>query len=208
MTHSSTHVSLLMRVRDKNDGEAWSAFIERYSPLIVSWCTRFGLQSSDAEDVAQSVLLKLTRRMESFSYDPDRGSFRGYLRTLTRYAINDALDDRGPVGSGDTEQNVALYSIEARDDLVASFDPSFDNELLEESLSRVRNRVEPTTWQAFEMTALREMTPVAAAAELEISLASVYKSKSRVLQMLRDELALLDPEKESRERVAAMLGRD
>jgi DNA-directed RNA polymerase specialized sigma24 family protein len=146
--------------------------------------------------------------MDSFQYDPERGSFRAYLRTLTRYAINDALDERGPVGSGDTEQHNALYSIEARGELLATLDPSFDHELLGESLDRVRNRIEPITWQAFELTALREMTPAAAAAELEISLASVYKSKSRVLQMLREELALLDPEKESRERVAALLGGD
>lgn len=205
MTHPSTHVSLLMRVRNTDDREAWSAFVDRYSPMIVSWCTRFGLQTSDAEDVAQQVLLRLTRRMQSFDYDPDKGSFRGYLRTLTRYAINDALDDRGPIGSGDTEQNQALYTIEARSDLLDKLDATFDDELLAEALNRVQHRVEPTTWQAFELTALREMAPVDAAAELEISMASIYKSKSRVLQMLRDELQLLDPEEASRERVAALL---
>ncbi len=205
MAHPSTQVSLLMRVRNTDDREAWSAFVERYSPMIVSWCNRFGLQTSDAEDVAQQVLLRLTRRMQSFNYDPEKGSFRGYLRTLTRYAINDALDDRGPVGSGDTEQNQALYTIEARSDLLDKLDESFDDELLAEALNRIQHRVEPTTWQAFELTALREMAPVDAAAELEISMASIYKSKSRVLQMLRDELQLLDPDEASRERVAALL---
>ncbi len=194
-----------MRVRNTDDREAWSAFVERYSPMIVSWCNRFGLQTSDAEDVAQQVLLRLTRRMQSFDYDSAKGSFRGYLRTLTRYAINDALDDRGPVGSGDTEQNQALYTIEARSDLLDKLDESFDDELLAEALNRIQHRVEPTTWQAFELTALREMAPVDAAAELEISMASIYKSKSRVLQMLRDELQLLDPDEASRERVAALL---
>jgi RNA polymerase sigma-70 factor (ECF subfamily) len=36
------------------------------------------LQESDAQDVAQAVLLELSRSMATFVYDPSR-SFRGWL---------------------------------------------------------------------------------------------------------------------------------
>src|SRR5262245_6818045 len=68
-----THASLLMRLRQSDqDQAAWNAFVDRYGPQIFAWCRHWGLQDTDAEDVTQTVLLKLAEKLRGFEYDPSR----------------------------------------------------------------------------------------------------------------------------------------
>ena len=61
---SGTSVTLLGRLReDPKDQAAWNDFVARYQPKILQWCRGWGLQESDANDVTQAVLLKLSRLM-------------------------------------------------------------------------------------------------------------------------------------------------
>src|SRR5256885_12257173 len=49
---------LVARARN-GDSEAWDALVERYAPLIWSICRKHRLGRTDADDVAQSVWLRL-----------------------------------------------------------------------------------------------------------------------------------------------------
>src|SRR5262249_56784419 len=82
-------------------------------------CRRWRLQEADAEDVTQAVLVRLTERMRTFSYDP-AGSFRAYLRAVARYAWCDLLKARRQPGAGAGGSDVLglLETVEAGDDLV------------------------------------------------------------------------------------------
>ena len=93
--HSSrTSVTLLGRLRqDPKDQAAWNDFVARYQPKILQWCRGWRLQESDAQDVTQAVLLKLSGLMAKFAYDPSR-SFRGWLKTLTHHAWRDLVAER------------------------------------------------------------------------------------------------------------------
>ncbi len=51
---------------------------------------------------------------------------------------------------------------------------------------------EKSTWRAFWLTAVELLRPQAVAEERDISVAAVYKAKSRVLRRLREELDELD----------------
>src|SRR6059058_4467466 len=118
-TPSWTSVSLLGKLRtDPADQEAWRDFVRRYGPKILSWCRQWRLQEADAEDVTQTVLVKLAQKLGSFDYDPER-RFRGWLKTITTHALSDylAARRRPGQGSGGAVEEV-LSSLEARDDLV------------------------------------------------------------------------------------------
>jgi RNA polymerase sigma-70 factor (ECF subfamily) len=65
--------------------------------MIRAWCVKWGLQSSDADDVAQDVLLKLLNAMRNFRYDPSR-SFCAWLRTVTQSALSDFAAGRAKPG--------------------------------------------------------------------------------------------------------------
>jgi RNA polymerase sigma-70 factor (ECF subfamily) len=76
------------------DQAAWAAFTERYGRKIYGWCRYWQLQEADAEDITQAVLLKLAEKMRAFTYDPGRGSFRAWLKTVTHNAWRDFVEGR------------------------------------------------------------------------------------------------------------------
>jgi RNA polymerase sigma factor (sigma-70 family) len=174
------------------DQAAWEEFVERYGPLVVNWCRRWGAQEADALDVTQVVLSKLAVQMRRFAYDPSR-SFRTWLHTVALNAWRDSLDARRPdTASGRSETLELLRGLEARDDLVRRLDQQYDLELLEEASRRVRCRVQPRTWSAYELTAVGGVSGAEAAARLGMSIGSVFMAKANVLRMLREEIQELD----------------
>jgi RNA polymerase sigma factor (sigma-70 family) len=173
------------------DEAAWSRFVERYGPRIFQWCRAWGLQEADILDVSQVVLTKLSVRLRRFDYDPAR-SFRGWLRTLVRSAVQDALTARGPVvGTGTTENLVQLASMEARDDLVRRLEEEFDLELLDVAMRVVRDRIAARTWDAYRLTACEGRPAAEVAKDLGMRLGTVYQARSSVTRMLQEEVRRL-----------------
>jgi RNA polymerase sigma-70 factor (ECF subfamily) len=189
-----TSASLLGRLRGGSvDQAAWGEFVQRYGRQIYRWCRRWKLQEADAQDVTQTVLVKLADKMRDFQYEPAR-SFRAYLKALTHYAWCDFLESRRrpDAGSGDSQVLEALQTVAARDDLVQRLSEEFDPELLDEAMLRVRQRLEPRTWEAFYLTAFEELSGAAAAAKLKMRVATVFQAKSKVLKMLQTEIGKLE----------------
>jgi RNA polymerase sigma-70 factor (ECF subfamily) len=189
-----TSASLLARLRQAQaDQAAWADFVRRYGPLILGWCRHWKLQEADAQDVTQTVLVKLADKMRTFDYDPSR-SFRAYLKTLARYAWCDFLETchKPGAGSGDSAVLQALQAVEAGDDLVQRLNDEFDHEVLAEARTLVQQRVEPHTWEAFHLTAVEGLSGAEVAARLGLKVATVFKAKSMVQKMLQEEVARLE----------------
>jgi RNA polymerase sigma-70 factor (ECF subfamily) len=191
---SQTSPTLLGRLRQTpNDQTAWAAFVTRYGPQVLAWCRHWGVQDSDAQDVAQEVLLALARAMRDFEYDP-AGSFRGWLRTVTRRAwLRYQERHRRPGGgTGDSAILAQLDAQQVGEDLLHHIEEECDRELLEHAMALVRLRVQPNTWEAFRLTALEELPGVEVAQRLGMPIGSVYVAKSNVRRMIQEEIARLD----------------
>ena len=50
-----TRASLLVRLRDPQDGTAWAEFVDLYAPLVYAYARKQGLQDADAADLSQDV---------------------------------------------------------------------------------------------------------------------------------------------------------
>jgi RNA polymerase sigma-70 factor (ECF subfamily) len=188
----NTSESLLGRLRQSpTDGPAWTEFVDRYAPIIYDWCRQWRLQDADARDVTQGVLTRLIRRLRDFQYDPTQ-SFRKWLWTVARHAWIDFLSDRSRADAPNPSRSEALREVAAREDLLSRLDAEFDRELLEEASGRVRLRVEPRTWDAFRLTAIESLSGAEAGERLAMTIAAVFKAKSKVLKMLREELGRLN----------------
>src|SRR5687768_13130438 len=97
---SMTSTTLLLRLQHSpSDQAAWAEFVERYGRRIQGWCRQWGLQEADAQDVAQTVLVKLLRAMETFRYDPKQ-RFRAWLKTVTHHAWQDWVRSRKQIAAG------------------------------------------------------------------------------------------------------------
>lgn len=187
-----TNPTLLGRLKQTPaDPEAWQQFLDRYRPRIVDWCRRWGLQPADAEDVTQTVMLRLSRTMQRFEYKPPL-RFRAWLKTVVHNAWKDFMAaPRLRIDSG-AEAQTSLYSLAARDDLSQMLVESWRQEIVDEAFHRVRLRVQDDTWRAFAMTQVEGLSVEEAAQRLNRSLTMVYKSRSNVIRMLREEVDLLE----------------
>lgn len=184
---ADTSASLLLRIRDPQDHEAWTTFVNVYSPLVRRYCARKGLQPADAADVAQEVMARVAKSIPAFDYDPTRGRFRAWVGTLVAHQI---ATHRAKAAQAPPPAPLAADVPDP-----AAADPHWDHEftehLLAVSMDRVRGEFEPATWEAFAATWVRHEPPAAVAARLGIALHAVYVNKSRVLNRLQAEILLL-----------------
>jgi RNA polymerase sigma factor (sigma-70 family) len=187
-----TSLTLMMRVqKNPTDNQAWDAFVRRYQPIICVWCLKWGAQPSDADDVAQEVLLKLLTAMRKFQYDPSR-SFRAWLKTVTHNAWNDfAVSYRFKSAGNDNRFDAIADSRDALADLEKQMEDAFEHELLELAMRRIEKRVKPATWQAFQLTAIEHRPGAEVAKELQMQVAHVFVAKHRVQKMLEEEVQAL-----------------
>jgi RNA polymerase sigma factor (sigma-70 family) len=193
-TLPTTRITLLSRLRqDPSDKAGWDEFVDRYGRHIYRWCRQWNLQDADAADVTQDILVKLTHKLRDFAYDRSR-SFRGWLETVAHHAWRDFEDSRRRVltSGGDSRVEAMMLTVEARDDLVQKLEEPFDLELLEAAKVRVRLRVAPHTWEAFRLTAIEGIPVIEVAASVNMQVAMVYVAKSKVQNMLQEEIGKLE----------------
>jgi RNA polymerase sigma-70 factor (ECF subfamily) len=194
---SATRASLLVRIRDAKDGPAWERFVEVYGPLIYGFGRRHGLQDADAADLTQEVLRVVPAAVRRLDYDPDRGSFRGWLFTIVRNELRTLLSrQRRPgQGSGDTGVNELLAAQPGQEgDPAALWDEEVEQRLFSYAAEQVRGQVQASTWQAFWQTAVQGAAAQEVATRLEMTVAAVYLAKSRVMARLREQIRQLQGE--------------
>lgn len=190
----ATEPSLLARICDARDGQAWTRFVEIYAPLIYAYARKHGLQDADAADVTQDALRAVARAIGRLEYDPEKGSFRGWLFTIVRNLLRNfgTSRQRQVVGTGDTSAQDLLEAQPAREDeLAALWDQEYEQRLFTWAASQVKGGFEESTWQAFWQTAVEGNDAKAVAAALNLSVGAVYVSKSRVLARLRERIQFL-----------------
>lgn len=105
-----TRYSLLSRLQDWDDQDSWRDFFETYWRLIYSVAIKSGLSDAEAQDVVQETVVCVAKDIAKFKRDRERGSFRGWLRNLTRWRINDQLRKRAQSHSVEHGRYVAFYT--------------------------------------------------------------------------------------------------
>src|SRR6266446_1968412 len=110
-----TRATLLVRLRDGTNAEAWREFLQLYGPVVYGFARNRGLQDADAADLMQEVLRSVARNAPRMEYDPARGTFRGWLYTVTRNKIYNFLSGQRnrPRASGDSDAHERLEAIAA-----------------------------------------------------------------------------------------------
>lgn len=186
---SITRPSLLLRIRDARDIEAWSSFADIYSPLVRRFALRNGLQEADADDLAQEVMAAVAKAIGTWQYDPAAGRFRSWLFTIARNKLNDGLarGRRQPTGSGDTTFHQRLSETPAPAE-VEDWDREYEERLFHWAAQVVKGRVQSQTWEAFWRTTVEGREAADVAAALGVSVGSVYVAKNRVVAKLREAI--------------------
>ena len=182
-----TRATLLLRVRDAENAAAWEQFVEIYTPLIFGFCRKRGLQDADAADLAQDVMRAVARAIGKFDYQPEQGTFRSWLFTITRNKFNTFLDRRRrqPQGTGETvvQEFLEAQPCPEKDE---SWDREYYQRLFEWACEQIRSEFKENTWQAFLRTTVNNEPGEVVARALGLSVGAVYIAKSRVLARVRE----------------------
>jgi RNA polymerase sigma-70 factor (ECF subfamily) len=194
-----TRQSLLIRLKDWDDHEAWKRFHDTYHRLIFSTAIRAGLTESEADDVVQETVVAVAKKMHDFKYDPATSSFKTWLQTLTRRRIADQFRERSrqvptvdPPPDEDTETE-PLQCLADPASLVpdARWEEDWKTNLLAAARERLREKVSPEQFQIYDYHAIQRHSVAQTSKALGVTAARVYLAKLRVGRQLAKEIAAL-----------------
>jgi len=179
--------TLIRRLGNPHDTQAWEEFVDLYGATIFSWGKRLGLQHADAEDLTQEAFRRVVRSLPT--YDRSRGRFRGWLYTIVR---NEFLKWR----EKKAKLPLAAESAVLNEAASPEWDEAYDMHLLKLGLERLQRRISPRQWRIFWETEFGGKTPAEAAAAEGVSVGSVYVTRSRDISDLRGVILELEREAE------------
>ena len=177
--------SLLERLRQPTDHEAWNRFVALYTPLLFFWACRMGLQAQDSADLVQEVFTSVLEQLPTFQLDASK-NFRGWLRTIAVNKWRDHLRRRAVAGRGGSDAGLADAAVP--DTVAPLWEKEFQQQLVGRALDLMQADFQAPTWKACWAQVVEGKAAPAVARELGLSLAAVYAAKSRVLRRLRQEL--------------------
>jgi RNA polymerase sigma factor (sigma-70 family) len=187
----ATRSSLLVRIRDAEDEQAWRQFVDIYGPLVYRYARKHGLQDADAADLTQEVLRAVAKSVDRLEYDRERGSFRGWLFSVTRNTLCKFLARRkGQVrGTGGTAMKELLEEQpDGTAEDAAVWDREHEHRLFHWAARQVRDSFRKSTWQAFWQTAVEGKGAREVADMLGMSVGAAYIAKSRVLARVKMQI--------------------
>ena len=174
-----TRYSLLSRLQNWDDQESWKVFFDTYWRLIYAIALKSGLTDAEAQDVVQETVICVARDLNKFKRDRKFGSFKGWLRNLTRWRIADQLRKRQPNWFGEEASSNESTSLEELSELPDSVGADLENaweaewqsNLMEAALERVKRRVKEEHYQMFDLNVVRQWPATKVANTLEVSVA-------------------------------------
>ncbi|MCH9654062.1 MAG: sigma-70 family RNA polymerase sigma factor [Planctomycetes bacterium] len=191
-----TRNSLILRLPDKHDVEAWDQFVSIYEPLVYRLARSKGLQDADAREVVQEVLVSVSRAIEQWEFDPERGRFRDWLFRIARNLMIKFMTRRKhrPIGTGDSgiAQMLEQHADPVSEEESERFDLEYRREVFRWAAEQVQEQVKERTWQAFWLSSIEGHQTEDVALKLEMSVGAIHIARSRIRSRLREAIKTLE----------------
>lgn len=196
MQNYQTRITLLEKIRDQHDNNAWGDFVHYYRQYIYNIIRRMNMSHHDAEEIVQNVLLKSWNKLPEFNYDSDKGRFRGWLCRVTGNEVrlfirkqkhnfnNLSLDDENTYIKAENYTEPEIEKIA---------DEEWKTYLPDLAWKNIKNKFEATTRKTFLMIK-DNVSPKEIAEKLGIAESTVYVHKKRVLDKIKEEVTRLNNE--------------
>lgn len=190
----NTRSTLLRRVKDQYDQDAWEDFVKYYEQYIYNISRSIGLNDGDANDVTQQVLLKLWKNLPEFKFDETKGKFRTWLYHITVNTIKDLF--RTQKTKSKHESNYLEEKLHLNGHITESEEQEFiDHEWKEYIYSlvikKVKQEFNPSIFNCFKLLS-EGMKPEEICIQLDIRQNTVYVYKKRVLSRIQSYFQELD----------------
>jgi len=198
-----TRATLINRLKNWQDQASWQDFFDTYWKLIYGLARKFGLNEEDAQDVVQDTLVSVANQMPNFKYNPERGSFKSWLRTVIRSRILDHLRKRGKattvpihVDSEGGDDSFTLKELPDKNspNMDELYEQEFQKNVVDAAIARVKRKLDPQKYQIFDCYVNKGWDPEKVAAAFKISVNQVYLAKNRITEMIKGEAKRVENE--------------
>ncbi len=195
-----TRETLLLRLRDLGDDKSWREFFDTYWKLIFSVARKAGFNEAAAQDIVQETFVAISRHMPEFRYNPELGSFKGWMLQITRSRIIDAFR-RKSYKQGDEqvprEETLSTALLETQPGhagltLDAIWEDEWRTHLLDTALDRVKEQADAREFQMFYLHVVKNMPALQVARRLGAKLPQVYFAKYKISTRLKKEVRRLE----------------
>lgn len=197
-----TRATLLYRLRDLADQSSWNDFFSIYWELIYGRARRHNLSEAECQDVVQETMISVAKKMPNFRYDPEIGSFKGWLLHLTSWKIVEQVRKRGRLVTqfqteGETPTSVDL--IDTFPDPAAQiadevWDRDWEVALLKAAVDNVKRKLDPARYQIFDCYVNKEWDAETVAKTFQIPVSQVYMARHRIIESIKKEVKRLEKE--------------
>ncbi|MEO1129105.1 MAG: sigma-70 family RNA polymerase sigma factor [Planctomycetota bacterium] len=184
----TTQPSLLLRIRNRSDAAAWETFDAIYRPMLHRFALSCGLRIEDADDVVQHCMRAVAEHIDRFEYDPSRGRFKSWLRTLVNNRVRSLATRRREARVDSAVMATAEGREVSPDD---RFERIWDQEHLWHCLRQLRSEVEEKTFEAFRMYVIEDQPAEHVSTALGISTGALYTIKWRLTERLATHMRTL-----------------
>ena len=182
MNYPTTQSSLLERVQ-QGDEISWNEFYFRYAPVIRAAGMGFKFNDAECDDLIQQVMLKFFNHAKKFIYRKGEVKFRSYFARIVHSQAIDMI--RKKVRENDLPDDIP----DDPDPFYESFMTEWRKSVLEEAKAELRLRVDPKTYQAYELYVLQERPAAKVAAILDITPNELYAVKNRCNKIMQKIIA-------------------
>lgn len=194
-----TRYSLLVRIQDSKNAEAWELFSRLYQPVVYRLARRRGMQHVDAQDLAQQVLIAVSGAIGRWEPVGEKTRFRFWLRRVVRNAVVNALSrqPRDLSTGGSSVQQLLLQQADPNTLIESQVDLEYRREVYLLAAEIVQADVTPETWRAFELTVVEGRDITTVAEQLGKAPGAIYTARSRVMHRLREAVQKLGEEEDA-----------
>lgn len=188
-----TRYSLISRLSDDRDQDAWAEFETVYRPVVYNSARKHGLQDADAQDLVQQVMISIARALKQRPHDRQRAKFRTWLFSVTRNAIINSVQRRpNDLGVGNTDNLKLLQNVAQSVDEAAKWESDYQRAIFHWAANKIRQEFADETWQAFWLTTVDGISCEAAAEKLGKEVGSIYAARSRIVRRLKKKVEEFD----------------
>ena len=197
----ATRSTLLVRLKDLDNQQAWQEFFDMYWALLFNFARRAGLSEADAEEVVMETVETVARKIEEFEYNRQTGRFKSWLLTIVRFKLGDRfrkIKRQAEKGEMTTLDEISEGQIADTDatELEKIWDAEWQKRMVDMALERVKQLVGHKQYQIFYCYVIQEQKAAEVADFLNVTKAQVYVAKNRVGKVFEGELKILASESE------------
>ena len=188
LKYPTTSKTLLDKIAS-GDEISWNEFYEKYSPIVKALAKFKGLDAAAADDICQQVMLQFFKQSKTFKFDPDIARFRTYFGRIVNAKIINYFRRKE---NKEILVDDVMPDIPVDPEIEAIYMSEWRKTLLIEAQQKLKERVAPENYQAYELYAVQGRPVEKVAAYLDCSVNQVYQAKKRCFAMMREILLAMN----------------